>query len=83
MIEEIKESIKVKAVFADGLLKPEAFMWRKRAYAVKDIFGAHESRQGRSRRFHYAVGCGGEDVYELALDTEHMEWRLDRVHTPG
>jgi len=83
VIEEVKEIIKVKAIFADGLLKPEAFMWRRRAYAVKEVFGAHESRQGRSRRFHYAVGCNGDDVYELTLDTDNMEWLLDRVHTPG
>jgi hypothetical protein len=83
MIEEIKETIKVKAVFSAGRLKPEAFEWRRRVYSVKEIFGAHDGRLGRSRQLHYAVGCGSDDVFELRLDMESMEWRLDRVHTPG
>lgn len=83
MIEDIKETIKVKAIFSAGKMKPEAFVWRRRVYAVKDIFGAYDSRLGRSRQLHYAVGCGSDDVFEIRLDMESMEWRLDRVHTPG
>lgn len=83
MIEEVKEKIKVKAIFSEGRLKPEAFEWRRRVYAVKDVFGAYNNRLGRSRQLHYAVGCGGEDVFEITLDTDNMEWRIDRIHTPG
>ena len=83
MIEDIKETIKVKAIFSAGKLKPEAFMWRRRVYTVKEISGAYDSRLGRSRQLHYAVSCGSDDVFEIRLDMESMEWRLDRVHTPG
>jgi hypothetical protein len=83
MIEEIKETIRVKAIFADGHLRPEAFVWRRRAYSVRQIHGAYDNRLGRAKQLHYSVGCGGDDVYEIALDTDLMEWRLDRIHTPG
>ena len=83
MIEDIKETIKVKAIFAAGGVKPEAFAWRGRVYAVKEIHGVHAGRLGRAKRLHYAVSCNGEDVFEITLDTENMEWRLDRIHTPG
>lgn len=83
MIEDIKEKIRVKAIFADGRLRPEAFVWRTRVYGVKDIHGAYDNRLGRAKQLHYAVGCGGDDVYEISLDTDLMEWRLDRIHTLG
>lgn len=83
VVTEIGEKIKVKAVFSDGHLRPETFVWQSRRYEIKKIFGAYHDRIGQDRRFHYAVNCGGEDVFELTLDTKEMDWELERVHTPG
>ena len=82
MVTEIGEKIKVGAVFSDGHLRPEVFFWQKRRYEIRKVFGAYHDFVGRAKRLHYAVGCGSEDVFEITLNTEEMEWELDRVHTP-
>lgn len=81
MVTEIGETIDVSAVFLGGHLKPVSFLWRRRKYKVTDVFGYYHDYLGDSKRFHFAVGAGSSDVFEICLNTATMTWELVRIHS--
>lgn len=83
MVTEIGERISVTAAFDNGRLRPMGFTWRGRKYRISYIFSSFYDRQGSFVRFHYAVGTGSGDVFEITLDSHDMIWELVRIHSGG
>lgn len=81
MITEIGESIEVDAVFKNGRLSPISFVWSGRVYRVRRIHGRYQDYIGRAQRFHYAVGAGTPDIFEICFNAEDMIWELLRIHS--
>lgn len=81
MITEIGEPIEVDAVFKDGRLSPVSFIWHGRLYHVKKVHGRYQDMVGRSQCFHYAVGTGTPDVFEISFSSDDMSWELKRIHS--
>jgi hypothetical protein len=83
MITEISEPITVAAVFRQGRVTPKVFSWRGRRYQVKQVLGDYHYFKGFYRQNCYSITCDTSDVFEIALDTEDMSWRLERMHVEG
>jgi len=77
MTTDIKESIKVMAVFDRGV-RPVRFKWRGRVYPVKGITHTWGSREGLSGILHFSV-TDGSTLYEITYNTSTMDWTLEGV----
>ncbi len=77
MAEEIREPVKVMAIFDKGV-RPVKFKWRGRVYPVKDVTHSWSSRDGKARLMHFAV-TDGNALYELSYDPSSSLWLLEGV----
>jgi hypothetical protein len=82
-IEEIFEPVEVIALFRSGKLSPIRFRWRERVYRVKSVNGNWFVEEGTVRFHHFAVQCGGPDVYDLAYNSRAHDWKLEKVSLAG
>ena len=79
MVTQIQEQVKVIAVFGEGKkLKPVKFFWKNREYIVKSITYIWSSRRGNETICHFAV-TDGNNLYELAYESEKLTWSLESV----
>ncbi|MBI1912782.1 MAG: hypothetical protein HYS21_12375 [Deltaproteobacteria bacterium] len=73
----IKESIKVVAVFDNGI-KPAKFKWKNRVYKVEEIAYTWVSRDGSQNIIHFSV-TDGATLFELAYNQSTMKWSLEQT----
>lgn len=80
MPTEIKESIKVMAVFDIGVdsIKPVKFKWRGRVYPIKDITYTWRTKDGNANVVHFAV-ADGATLYEISYNQLTMKWVLEEA----
>lgn len=79
-VVDLGESVRVGAIFEEsGRLKPVWFAYDGQRLAVERVTYAWKDRNGSRQIYHYAVKVGGT-VYELALDTSTLSWRLERSY---
>lgn len=83
MVTLVEEPVDVSAVFSGGRLRPTAFVWRGRRYAVRRVLGAYRARRGGSLEIHYSVVSDNPEVYELRFSAGRMSWTLVRIHGEG
>jgi hypothetical protein len=87
MITEIGEPIKVGVVFgADCIggkkIKPVWFIWKERQYRIKEVTYTWTGKEG-SASVHYFSVTDGQDLYEIAYNTETVVWKLMAVEVEG
>lgn len=75
MATEIRESIKVMAIF-DSEVRPVKFKWKGRVYLVKEVTYKWASREGSASIQHFSV-TDGASLYELAYNQSTMKWSLE------
>lgn len=80
MPTEIKESIKVMAVFDIGAdsLKPVKFKLRGRVYPIKEITYIWKTKIGAADVVHFAV-TDGAALYEISYNQLTMRWTLEEA----
>ncbi len=79
-ITDLDDRVRVGAIFGeDGRLQPVWFALNGRRYAVERVTYAWQERDGAVKIRYYAVKVGGT-VFELALDTSTLRWRLVRSY---
>ncbi|TAN60897.1 hypothetical protein EPN18_07725 [bacterium] len=80
MPTEIKESIKVMAVFDAGAapVKPVKFKWRGRVYPIKEITCTWRTKDGIADVVHFAV-TDGATLYEISYNQLTMRWTLEEA----
>ena len=79
-VVDLGDSVRVGAIFEEsGRLKPVWFAYDGRRLAVERVTYSWRDRDGDVKILHYAVKVGGT-VYELALDTATLSWRLERSY---
>jgi hypothetical protein len=79
---EIKEKIKVGAVFAGGDAVPKWFMWKKKKIEITEVTFTWRTAEGTSVLIHYSVAAEG-GLYELSYNQRTMEWTLENTAEPG
>ncbi|MGA9531182.1 MAG: hypothetical protein WBR18_00540 [Anaerolineales bacterium] len=73
----MNELIQVEAEDHDGELRPTAFIWEGRRYAVH-----HHGRQWNEKGVrHFLVMTADRRPYELVYSEESGQWRLHRSPT--
>lgn len=77
-IMDIKEPIKVVAVFDTDGMKPAKFKWKGRVYPVKEITYTWKSKEGAVTFIHFSVS-DGSSMYELSYNKSTMGWLLESV----
>lgn len=77
MATELKEPIKVVAVFDNGI-KPVKFKWKGRVYPVKEITYTWASKEGDARIIHFSVSDGAV-LYEIAYDSSALMWSIEGI----
>jgi hypothetical protein len=83
MVTRVEEPVDVSAIFQEGRVRPVAFRWRGRKYAVRRCLGSYRFPRGRYVEIYFSVMSEGPDVYELRFSTRDMGWTLVKVHCPG
>jgi hypothetical protein len=77
-IEEIDESVAVRADFSGGEVNPRAFSRCGRVYRVDRVNARWLDRAGSASRHCFSLQVGDE-TYFLSLHTADMTWRLESV----
>lgn len=80
---ESYENIDVLVAFRRGRFFPLRFLLRGREYPIRRVCGAWKKREGVFVRYIFSVEVASGDVYEIALDTRRMAWRIERVLSPS
>jgi hypothetical protein len=84
MLEVIGEPVRVCAYFRRGHVLPLWFEWKGRRYRVKEIRTRWVTNEGIGRCHHFAVTVSErDDLYEIYLRSETMDWRLGRIDVSG
>lgn len=63
-------------------IKPVWFVWRGRQYRIKEVTYTWTNKEGRAT-VHYFSVTDGQDLYEIAYNTETMVWKLVAVEVEG
>jgi len=79
MMEKIGEPVDVLVLFTGGRIRPYAFRWKNRRYAVEKVSLSYSARDGLTRLFYFAV-CSGVTSYKLCFDSSTMRWELVELY---
>jgi hypothetical protein len=82
IVENLNESIRVRADFSGGAITPRVFRRGTQVLCITRVNARWEDRPDAFKRYHFSVEAGG-NVFELHLDSRDMSWRLDRVCLEG
>jgi hypothetical protein len=77
MPTEIKEAIKVMAIFDKGIM-PVKFRWKGRVYPVKEVTYTWKSMEGDASIVHFSV-TDGVTLYELSYNQSTMKWTIEEA----
>jgi hypothetical protein len=83
MTTEIKESIKVMAIFdsgnsGDSDVKPVRFKWRGTVYPIKEITYRWHSSLGAAPLIHFSVSDGAT-LFEITYNKSTLGWSIENV----
>jgi len=81
--EELNETIDVVTVFREGRMAPVKFRWGGRTYPVTRVAYRWVTRQGAYPVHHFSVVAQGDQLYEIVLNTQNMQWSLLKVQMEG
>jgi hypothetical protein len=79
---EIREPIKVGAVFDRSQVTPAWFVWGGRRYAVRDVTQRWQTREGSTPILHLGV-TDGSSCFELTFNQHTLLWLLASVEANG
>jgi hypothetical protein len=75
---EVKEKIKVMAVFKDGTIFPYIIDWKRRRFRVDRVNLAYQEREGASINYFFAIESKGL-VAKLKYNNTSMIWEILEV----
>lgn len=84
MHESINEPIEVAAVFAQGKIRPFAFLWNKRKYHIGRVNLVHLAHQGQNIIHYFSVSDpSATNHYQISFDTGSLHWTLTELFNEG
>jgi hypothetical protein len=75
---DIKEKIKVMAIFKEGTIFPYVFGWGKKRYRVDKVNLAYQEREGSSINYFFAIEAKGL-VAKLKYNNVSFVWTLEEI----
>lgn len=82
MHEAINEPVNVLARFVGKNIRPLAFEWRGRRYAVDGIDLVHVAREGDASVYYFDV-TDVPNHFSLSFHTRTMQWTLNELYYEG
>ena len=77
-ITEIKQRIKVGAVFEGELINPKWFKWMDKKYDIKSVSMRWKSFSGNAVITNFSV-TDGKNLYEISFNNKTFEWMLNKI----
>ncbi len=89
MVTDIGERVEVIAVFGSNPiggssapgLRPVRFKWKNQEITIMDISYSWNSMDGASKIYHFSAS-DGNILYELAYDSNSLNWSLEKIEAP-
>ena len=82
IVEELNETVVVRADFSGGAITPRVFQRGGRNYTIDRVNARWMDRDGGHASYHFSVESGS-DVYFMTLRVKDMVWRLEKVVMSG
>lgn len=79
IIEHLDETIRVRADFGGGCIRPIMFVRRGRVHHIRQVNCRWIDREGNARIYYFSVTVESGDVYQIHLNSGDMTWHLDQV----
>ncbi|HOK56720.1 MAG TPA: hypothetical protein PKV21_08490 [bacterium] len=79
MITEINEKIIVGAIFKNGSIKINWFIWKNRKINIEKITYRWKTKKGEKDIYNFAV-TDGFNIFELSFIPEDLIWNLEKIH---
>ncbi len=79
LVEQLDESIRVRADFKGGTIKPLVFVRRGQIHRVTSVNCRWMDRDGTAKIHYFSVTSDSGDVYQIHLNAGDMTWHLDQV----
>ncbi|MFH1414597.1 MAG: hypothetical protein ABIH89_00735 [Elusimicrobiota bacterium] len=76
---EIKEPVKVGAVFENASVKPKWFIWNSKKHSLEKITYTWTDKDKGQKVICFSV-WDGTDIYELSFNVKFCTWRLEKVY---
>jgi hypothetical protein len=76
--EEIREKIKVLAIFNNGTLFPHIFEWNDKRYKIDKVNLSYQEREGASINYFFAIESGGL-IAKLKYNDKSLLWNLEEI----
>lgn len=76
--EEIKEKIKVLAIFKDGTVFPYCFDWQGKRRVIQRVNLAYQEREGSHINYYFAVEAKGL-VGKIKYMSGSLVWELTEI----
>lgn len=76
--QEIKEKIKVLAIFKNGTIFPHIFEWNNRRHKVDKVNLSYQEREGASINYYFAIESKGL-IAKLKYNDKGMDWSIEEV----
>jgi hypothetical protein len=82
-IQDLNEPIDVLTVFREGRMAPVKFRWAGRTHPIARVAYRWVTREGAYPIYHFSVVTDDDQLYEIILNTQTMQWSLTKVHMEG
>jgi len=83
VIEELNDPIDVVTVFREGRMAPVKFRWAGHTYPIARVAYRWVTREGAFPVYHFSVVAGDDQIVEIILNTQNMQWSIAKVHMEG
>jgi len=81
--QDLNDPIDVVTVFHEGRMAPMKFRWAGRTHPVTRVAYRWVTRQGSYPVHHFSVVTPNDQLCEIALHTQNMQWSLLKVQMEG
>ena len=76
--QEVREKIKVLAVFKDGTVFPHIFEWGGKRREVDKVNMSYQEREGASINYYFAIESKGL-VAKVKYNDKAMIWTMEEI----
>jgi transcription elongation factor len=79
--QEVKQNIKVLAIFKNGTIFPYVIELHKKPRKIEKVNLSYQEREGSSINYYFAVESQGL-VAKISFNNQSMIWRLEEIWVP-
>ena len=82
-VEELNDPIDVVTIFRDGGMAPVKFRWAGRTHPITRVAYRWVTREGAYPVHHFSVVAAADQICEIILNTQDMQWSILKIQMEG